>query len=360
MARVLVVDDEPSYRTYLQKFLEQDGHEVRTAETGREAIALGTLWRPDVAILDWMLKADLHGLHVAAALRAVRPDTRIVLVTGFPSEDLRRSSEHLSDFLTKPFGPDQIRDSVARVLATPAEPPPRLLFPVIEVDADGLITYANPRALVMAAALGASDPVRLTDLFPKGPEACVDDWCEHVTDDGAVWHMRSQPPGERGRRLVVMCQSGDICDTPLVEIVLGIEAPRLHRPHQGRVLVVDDDRFYRMTVMTLIDQLGVPCYSAGTHQQALRLLETDPGLDLVILDFDMPDGDVGELVSRIRALRPGIQLVGNSGADRKRDFALRGVDRFLAKPWRTTDLLRLITSETRPPADPRESTKSSG
>jgi CheY-like chemotaxis protein len=348
MARILVVDDERTYRRWLERLLVDEGHEVRVADSGREAIDLGVRWRPDLAVVDWMLRGDLHGLHVAAALRAVRPDTRVILITGFPSEDLRRSSEHLSDFVTKPFDLDQVRASVHSSLATEPPPAPRLQCGLIEVDGQGGITYTNPRGLELA---GGPTPAKRLDELLSADVFTLDraeaQWVSVSTRSGARWAVRSQPAAQDGSRLLVVCPSGAHHNVPLIDIVLGVAAPTVDRPWRGRVLVVDDDRFYRMTVVKLLDQLGVPCFSAGTHAQAVRLLETDPGLDLAVLDYDMPDGDVGDVVGRIRALRPGMLLVGNSAADRKHDFALRGVDLFLAKPWRTADLLKLV-GEARP------------
>lgn len=348
MARILVVDDERTYRRWLERLLVDDGHEVRVAESGRQAIDLGVRWRPDLAVVDWMLRGDLHGLHVAAALRAVRPDTRVILVTGFSSEDLRRSSEHLSDFVAKPFDLDELRTSVANALATEPPEPFRLQCGVIEVNAHGDITYTNPRGLELAG--GTTPAKRLDDLLSADVftlDRAEARWVSVSTRSGARWAVRSQPAAPDGSRLLVVCPSGARHNVPLIDIVLGVAAPAVDRPWTGRVLVVDDDRFYRMTVAKLFDQIGVPCVSAGTHAQGLRLLEADPGLDLAILDYEMPDGDVGDLVGRIRAVRPGMLLVGNSAADRKHDFALRGVDLFLPKPWRTADLLQLV-GEARP------------
>ena len=86
--RILIVDDEPTYREYLERFLTRDGLDVRTAETGAEAIALADTFRPDVLLADWMLRCEMHGLEVGEQLREGSPDLRILLMTGFPTADL--------------------------------------------------------------------------------------------------------------------------------------------------------------------------------------------------------------------------------------------------------------------------------
>ena len=108
-----------------------------------------------------------------------------------------------------------------------------------------------------------------------------------------------------------------------------------------RILYVDDEPLVRGAVTRLLRGAGAVCIGAATHDEAVVLLEFEPRLDLAILDFHMPDGDVGRLVERLRWRRPALSLVGTSGLDRRSDFAARGVDRFLPKPWEIDDLIRV-------------------
>ena len=64
-----IVDEEPSYRHYLERYLTRRGYEVRTASSGREALARGGDFDPDVVLADGMLKDSMHGLEVGVALR---------------------------------------------------------------------------------------------------------------------------------------------------------------------------------------------------------------------------------------------------------------------------------------------------
>jgi two-component system OmpR family response regulator len=77
--RVLIVDDEPSYRDYLERYLKREGYGVRTASTGEEALAIGEVFSPHVILADWMLKDHVHGLQVAETLRDLKPDLQILL-----------------------------------------------------------------------------------------------------------------------------------------------------------------------------------------------------------------------------------------------------------------------------------------
>jgi CheY-like chemotaxis protein len=116
---------------------------------------------------------------------------------------------------------------------------------------------------------------------------------------------------------------------------------RRSRLHGRRILYVDDETPLRLAVTRMLRGAGAICISSGTHDQAAVLLELEPNLDLAILDFQMPDGDVGRLVRRLHWQRPSLPVVGTSASDRRSEFAARGVERFLPKPWTLDDLIRI-------------------
>jgi CheY-like chemotaxis protein len=109
-----------------------------------------------------------------------------------------------------------------------------------------------------------------------------------------------------------------------------------------RILYVDDDRLLRRAARRLLHGAGATCLLAGTHDQALALVAGEPELALAILDFHMPDGSVGHLVTRLRIARPMLPLIGTSGAERRSEFAQHGVTQFLWKPWQLADLARPV------------------
>lgn len=109
-----------------------------------------------------------------------------------------------------------------------------------------------------------------------------------------------------------------------------------------RILYVDDDAFLRRASSRLLHGAGAICLLAGTHEQAAAIVDGEPELALAILDFHMPDGDIGSLVKRVRTTRAGLPLIGTSGAHRRRAFAERGVTEFLEKPWQLETLVRTL------------------
>jgi two-component system NtrC family response regulator/two-component system nitrogen regulation response regulator GlnG len=118
MARILIVDDEKSYRRYLAKHLAGEGHEVRSASSSDEAIEVAAEFLPDVLILDWMLN-NACDLKVAEALPEINPDVRTILITGFESERARHEALDLPifRFIEKPFDINDLSAAVRDALA---------------------------------------------------------------------------------------------------------------------------------------------------------------------------------------------------------------------------------------------------
>jgi two-component system CheB/CheR fusion protein len=113
---VLVVEDGEDAREMLHALLALQGHEVRTAGTGAEALEAAREFCPEVVLLDIGLP-DIDGYEVARRMRGTGStrDARIVALTGYgQSDDERRAHDSGFDLhITKPVEPQ----SLARVLS---------------------------------------------------------------------------------------------------------------------------------------------------------------------------------------------------------------------------------------------------
>lgn len=104
MSRILVVDDEPGVRRALSQLLEYEGHEVRAAAGGEEALAEIVEFEPALTFLDVKM-ARMDGLEVLDRIRAKDPAAVVVMISGHGTietavEATRRGAY---DFLEKPL-----------------------------------------------------------------------------------------------------------------------------------------------------------------------------------------------------------------------------------------------------------------
>lgn len=121
MTRVLVVDDEEGYRKRIKDLLTEEGYTVETAATGEGAIATGRVFRPDLLVVDWMLKDDLDGFDVARALRGKSPDLETILITGYPTPALEAKAigSRVCAVIYKPFEPEELCNIIRRSVKPP-------------------------------------------------------------------------------------------------------------------------------------------------------------------------------------------------------------------------------------------------
>ena len=114
MAKILVIDDEPSIVNLVTAYLKPEGFEVYTASDGSAGLKAARAYKPDVIVLDLMLPG-LDGLEVLTRLRR-ESQVYVILLTAKTEETDRLVglSVGADDYVTKPFSP---RELVARIKA---------------------------------------------------------------------------------------------------------------------------------------------------------------------------------------------------------------------------------------------------
>jgi two-component system, OmpR family, KDP operon response regulator KdpE len=108
MTRILVVDDEPQILRALQTSLRGAGYEIDAATKGEEALTMAAVRPPDAVIVDLVLP-DMRGTEVTRQLRSWTSVPVIVLsVVGDEAEKVAALDAGADDYVTKPFGVDEL------------------------------------------------------------------------------------------------------------------------------------------------------------------------------------------------------------------------------------------------------------
>jgi CheY-like chemotaxis protein len=107
---VLVVDDEKTVCSSCRKILTREGYNVDVASSGKEALAKVKANGFDVVVTDWKM-----------------PEIEVILITGYPSVEtsIEAIRSGVSDYVPKPFTPQELSDALIRALekgqAVPAD-----------------------------------------------------------------------------------------------------------------------------------------------------------------------------------------------------------------------------------------------
>jgi two-component system response regulator PilR (NtrC family) len=115
--RVLVVDDEPSMREFLEIMLAQDGFEVSAASTGEEGYRKFREGEPDLIITDVKMPG-MSGLDLIREIHSVDQHVPIIAITAYASagDALRAVREGAYDYLSKPFQVEDLRIVIRNAL----------------------------------------------------------------------------------------------------------------------------------------------------------------------------------------------------------------------------------------------------
>ena len=117
MSNILIVDDEQSYRQLLKLVFDGEGHAIRTASNGREAIEMLQEIPADVVISDVKMP-DLDGIEMLRIVRETLPDLGVIFMTAFASVETAREAFKLGadDFIQKPFDVEELKLLVKKTL----------------------------------------------------------------------------------------------------------------------------------------------------------------------------------------------------------------------------------------------------
>jgi len=154
LRKVLVVDDDPVVCKSFDRVLTSKGYAVITAESGEEALRKLSEEKYDVVYTDIRMPG-MSGLEVAENIKARRPWTPVVIITGYGSEiaEERARLAGVARFMHKPLSAEMIEGSARDVLAAPLEEP--VITPAAAetaaAKAAGIATALKNVALFLAA-----------------------------------------------------------------------------------------------------------------------------------------------------------------------------------------------------------------
>lgn len=124
--RVVIADDDETIRALLRMTLPEEGFDIAEAADGDEALERVAEGLPDLVLLDWKMPGH-HGSLVLDELKARYPKLPVIVLTAEQQDHHRALAESLraDAFLTKPFSPIELLETIERLLrpAQASDPP---------------------------------------------------------------------------------------------------------------------------------------------------------------------------------------------------------------------------------------------
>ncbi len=136
MSKILVVDDDPSVLSAFEQMLSEQGHLVRVATRGEEALELVAKERPDLVIMDIRMPG-ISGLEAVRRIRALDPRLPVIIMTGYATTDTAIEATKLGavDYHLKPIEGEEILRTIDTALERS-----RLMNRRVELDAAAAAT----------------------------------------------------------------------------------------------------------------------------------------------------------------------------------------------------------------------------
>jgi len=114
---ILLAEDEAPVRRFARMVLENQGYVVLEASHGIEAMTIAqSLDQPIDLLLTDVVMPHMRGTDLAERIRSIRPSIKVLLISGYLQDQAHRDDVGTLPVIQKPFRPDQLTNSVARLL----------------------------------------------------------------------------------------------------------------------------------------------------------------------------------------------------------------------------------------------------
>ncbi|HVV27394.1 MAG TPA: response regulator, partial [Rhizomicrobium sp.] len=378
---LLIVEDDPHYARILVDLAHDEGFKVLVAGRGNDALSLALEYRPSAISLDVFLP-DMLGWSVLSQLKQ-NPLTRHIPVQMITQEEDRQHglARGAFAFLSKPATAEGLQGALARIKDYARARRRRLLIveddPAEQTGITALLGHDDIEIAVAASGREALDSLRAAAadcmvLDLRLPDMSGFDVLEEMRGDSrladipVIVFTGRELSAEEEAQLHVTARSIVVKGVESPERLLDETALFLHRvvtdlpPEKQRmlerlnssdedlvgrtVLLVDDDARNIFALSSVLERRGMTVLAATTGREAVSLVESTPGLSIVLMDIMMPEMDGYETMQLIRKdarfrRLPIIALTAKAMKGDREKCLEAGASDYLAKPVNTEQLL---------------------
>ena len=181
--KILVIDDDPKLTQQLHRSLSGDGHEVQVVRDARDGLRHAYAFQPGLVLLD-ILMPGVNGWDLLRRMRELS-DVPVIILSAIDNEDdkVRGFDLGADDYVTKPFGMQELNARIQAVLRRASMPPSRESH-LLRFDGDQLIIDPTSHRLTVRGNDVALSPTEYRLLLYLAYNA------------GRVLNHRQTPPND--------------------------------------------------------------------------------------------------------------------------------------------------------------------
>ena len=118
--KILVVDDEPYIVEMIKLRLEEEGYNVKTANSGEKSFVVALNFNPDLIIMDWILDSGISGIEAIKKLKSIE-ETSVIPILVLTGKTLDEDKDEAlkagaTSFISKPILPSQLIECIDKYL----------------------------------------------------------------------------------------------------------------------------------------------------------------------------------------------------------------------------------------------------
>jgi DNA-binding NtrC family response regulator len=340
---LLVVDDDYYSRLMLKKALEHQGYLVTLCSSGNEALQHLKSGEIDLIITD-LIMDGISGIELLKEVKKSSKDVATILLTGHASVETAIEAVRLgaNDYMLKPINLEELQIRVKRA------------FEHIELEkklyeAERKLTYHATIATTnheinqpLTVVISAIDMIKIElEKLGIGSEK--------------IQHYLKLMQESSLRIAGILKKLREVNNPKIQDVSLGMKMVEIEenslinftRPRKDKyVLIIEDEENLRQILSDLLSRESIKVVVAQNASEGVALYKKENALiDLVILDFNLPDRNGLETFEQLKNINPNVRVLLTSGfdVDESVERALKaGAVNYIQKPFNRNQLLNVV------------------
>jgi DNA-binding NtrC family response regulator len=338
--QVLIVDDDYASRLLISKILEKEKYQLVQSSNGFDAMNMMQKESFDLIISDLKMEG-MDGIELLQKIKFQDPLISVIILTGHASISSAIEALRLGavDYLMKPVNSDELKIRVKKALER-AQLEKRLTEIERQLTYNATVTTANHEInQPLTVILSGVDMIKME--FKR----------QGITENKIVKYLGLID--KSSHRIANILKSLREISSPVIQKIphgmrmIDLEKKEKRKgPEDAYILLIEDEEQIRILVQEMLESVSYKVILAANAKEGIEIFESKKDLiELVLLDFYLPDKTGLEVLRKIRNLDESCKVLITSGfeVDKEIETALdEGAIGYLSKPFNREQIIGLI------------------